>query len=267
MGEVFDPYHKWFGIHKEEQPPDHYRLLGISPFEADPLVIESAAERQILFLRSLQHGPNAHHSQKLLNEVSQARICLLNSDSKHTYDQQLRSTRSEQGSSKPSTVPNATRVTAKPAAAAVRAVASSPPKIAAVSTADANPVPDPVAPPPIADALNQITQDELIDTSKIRRRSWLQRNAKSLVIGIALIGGTVAVAIAVRNELSEDSMAGPSQTGASGSRSDSETDNGVKQPWQYRPKRAERSHATSDNTSGLGSPVGRLAADAAAGQT
>ena len=25
----FDPYHRWLGIPPEEQPADHYRLLGI----------------------------------------------------------------------------------------------------------------------------------------------------------------------------------------------------------------------------------------------
>lgn len=33
MPEPFDPYSEWLGIAPEEQPPDHYRLLGIAPFE------------------------------------------------------------------------------------------------------------------------------------------------------------------------------------------------------------------------------------------
>ena len=32
---TFDPYHKWLGILPEEQPPNHYRLLGIVDFESD----------------------------------------------------------------------------------------------------------------------------------------------------------------------------------------------------------------------------------------
>jgi hypothetical protein len=34
--EAFDPYRKWLGIPPEEQPPNHYRLLGIALFEDDP---------------------------------------------------------------------------------------------------------------------------------------------------------------------------------------------------------------------------------------
>src|SRR5687768_18381170 len=44
MVDVFDPYHKWLAIPPEEQPPHHYRLLGIKLFESDPDVIESAAD-------------------------------------------------------------------------------------------------------------------------------------------------------------------------------------------------------------------------------
>ena len=40
----FDPYHKWLGIPPEEQPPNHYRLLGLPPFEADLDVIDAAAK-------------------------------------------------------------------------------------------------------------------------------------------------------------------------------------------------------------------------------
>ena len=29
----FDPYYRWLGIPPEEQPPDHYRLLGVKVFE------------------------------------------------------------------------------------------------------------------------------------------------------------------------------------------------------------------------------------------
>ncbi len=40
----FDPYHKWLGIPKKEQPANHYRLLGITVFEPDLDVIEAAAD-------------------------------------------------------------------------------------------------------------------------------------------------------------------------------------------------------------------------------
>ena len=40
---MFDPYHKWLGIPKDQRPPTHYQLLGISPTEQDREVIEEAA--------------------------------------------------------------------------------------------------------------------------------------------------------------------------------------------------------------------------------
>ena len=42
MSDAFDPYHRWLGIPPDEQPPHHYRLLGINAFETDPEVIRDA---------------------------------------------------------------------------------------------------------------------------------------------------------------------------------------------------------------------------------
>jgi len=87
---AFDAYHKWLSIPPEEQPPHHYRLLGIKPFETDPDVIEGAADRQMAHLRNYQAGKHSELSQKLLNEVSAARVCLLNPGKRAAYDRQLR---------------------------------------------------------------------------------------------------------------------------------------------------------------------------------
>jgi hypothetical protein len=48
---TFDPYHRWLGIPPKHQPPNHYRLLGLEPFENDMEVIRDAAERQIAHVR------------------------------------------------------------------------------------------------------------------------------------------------------------------------------------------------------------------------
>lgn len=45
MADDFDPYRKWLGIVPKDQPPNHYRLLGIELFESDPDVIEGAADQ------------------------------------------------------------------------------------------------------------------------------------------------------------------------------------------------------------------------------
>ena len=54
VSETFDPYRKWLGIPPAEQPPDHYRLLGIGRFEDDPDTISNAADRQMTHLRTFQ---------------------------------------------------------------------------------------------------------------------------------------------------------------------------------------------------------------------
>lgn len=86
----FDPYHKWLGIPPDEQPAHYYRLLSIRAFESDPDVIESAADRQMAYLRTFQAGKHSALSQKLLNEVATAKLCLLNPERKTSYDAQLR---------------------------------------------------------------------------------------------------------------------------------------------------------------------------------
>jgi len=90
MAERFDPYRKWLGIPPSEQPPNLYRLLGLSNFESDPDVIATAADARMVHLKTFQHGPNAEVSQKLLNEVSAAQLCLLDRDRKAQYDRELR---------------------------------------------------------------------------------------------------------------------------------------------------------------------------------
>ena len=60
MSGTFNEYHVWLGIPPHEQPPNHYRLLGIALFESDPDVIDHAADRQMAHIRTFQsgkHGP------------------------------------------------------------------------------------------------------------------------------------------------------------------------------------------------------------------
>ncbi|MHB8955911.1 MAG: hypothetical protein ACYC4U_23270 [Pirellulaceae bacterium] len=88
--EPFDPYYQWLGIPPDEQPPNHYRLLGIRPFEENSAVIQNASDRQMVHLRTFQNGPRAAQSQKLLNEVAAAKLCLLSPDKRAAYDAHLR---------------------------------------------------------------------------------------------------------------------------------------------------------------------------------
>lgn len=86
----FDPYYKWLGIPPQHQPPDHYRLLGLEAFESDRDVVRAAAERQMAHVQSYKIGPRSDLSQRLLNEIAKAKVCLLDTASKAEYDRALR---------------------------------------------------------------------------------------------------------------------------------------------------------------------------------
>jgi hypothetical protein len=88
--QAFDPYHQWLGIPPSEQPPSLYRLLGISPFETNAEVIANAADQRMAHLKGFAGGRLGEHSQRLLNEVSRARVILLDDRRRHEYDARLR---------------------------------------------------------------------------------------------------------------------------------------------------------------------------------
>jgi len=85
----FDPYLKWLGIRDSQQPPNHYRLLGLDRFESNPEVISIAADRQMAHIRTFQIGQHGEISQKILNELAEARRCLLNDEKRSAYDKSL----------------------------------------------------------------------------------------------------------------------------------------------------------------------------------
>lgn len=88
---TFDPLHKWLGIPASEQPPNHYRLLGIALFEDDPDVIDAAADKQLVFLHDMTNGAHGQAAEDLSNRVSAARLCLCSQAKKAAYDESLRS--------------------------------------------------------------------------------------------------------------------------------------------------------------------------------
>jgi hypothetical protein len=90
MSNEFDPYYKWLGIPRNEQPPHFYRLLGIALFEADEEVITIAAEQRILLLQSFQKGEYALISQKLQKKILAIKAYLLDPEKKAEYDTSLR---------------------------------------------------------------------------------------------------------------------------------------------------------------------------------
>lgn len=90
MATKFDPYYKWLGIPPHEQPPNHYRLLGVPLLTDDEDVIANAADQRIMHVRSFQLGEQQAVSQRLLNEIAKAKVCLLDPRKKSAYDQELR---------------------------------------------------------------------------------------------------------------------------------------------------------------------------------
>ncbi len=90
MSQRFDPYHTWLGIPDDEQPPNHYRLLGIPAFESDPDVIQNALDQRMTHLKACAVGPHTAYSQRLLSEVSKAGVCLLRPAERLAYDAGLR---------------------------------------------------------------------------------------------------------------------------------------------------------------------------------
>lgn len=90
MAEEFDPYHKWLGISPKQRPITHYRLLGLSPDETDREVIAAAADRQLAFVQTHKTGKYAELSQRILNEITAAKLCLLDPAKRKKYDKKLK---------------------------------------------------------------------------------------------------------------------------------------------------------------------------------
>ena len=90
MPDFFDPYHKWLAIPPEDQPPSHYRLLVIDAFEQDEEVIANAAEQRLSHLRILEMGEQGATATELIKEIKAARSCLLDPQTRSSYEAQLR---------------------------------------------------------------------------------------------------------------------------------------------------------------------------------
>ncbi len=160
MKHSFDPYRKWLGITPRDQPPHHYRLLGIEPFEADPDVIANAADGRMAQVKNFQIGKYSQQSQRILNEIAAAKVCLLNPEKKAEYDRQLRPRLEAENKGPPQAAPPAVRK----------------PRLKADSTADT-----------AIPAIDTSSVFSYVSTRGRKRRSWQ----------IPLVLGTGAVALVV----------------------------------------------------------------------
>ncbi|HAY80893.1 MAG TPA: hypothetical protein DCY79_13890 [Planctomycetaceae bacterium] len=179
----FDPYSEWLGIPANEQPCDYYRLLGVTQFEDCQESIADAADERMAIVRRYQMGPKAAYTQTLLNELSAARLCLLNAATKATYDAVLRGSHSAKA---PAEVPN------------------NPPAVAAVSPTPVNPTPvsEPLGPPAVSpppppappSAAEALASDEL----ESEQRQWPVVLISVVVVSLIAISGFIGWAAAMR---------------------------------------------------------------------
>jgi hypothetical protein len=185
--EQFDPYRKWLGIPDQTQHPHHYQLLGLVLFEDDPDVIENAANRQMTHVRSFQTGQYVSYSQDLLNEITQAKICLLQPDSKASYDVQLQT---KLKATTPLPDPMApVAATAIPVAVAASTEVATP--VRAASTERATPVrPN----NPIKELSSQVTIGPTVVSHRARTRKSNAGLPWLLALG-ALIGVGILIAV------------------------------------------------------------------------
>lgn len=132
--DAFDPYEQWLGISPGERPADHYRLLGLPRFEDDLARVAAAADARMTLVRSYQVGPRGRYTQRVLNELAAARVCLTTPEAKAAYDESLR-----------------VRDLAAVAPSAMLPVPRPPPV--------ASPLAPPVLPPPVAPRLPNLQMD------------------------------------------------------------------------------------------------------------
>lgn len=125
-GGTFDPWSEWLGIAPDQQPADHYRLLGLAAFESDAAAIERAADERMAIVRKHQTGPRGAITQQVLNRLAAAKQCLLDPATRGAYDAVLRGQMAAQASAAakakkrtPTQAPPAFDFTAPPMNAAI----------------------------------------------------------------------------------------------------------------------------------------------------
>ncbi len=87
--EPFDPYERWLGIVDAGGNIDHYRLLGLNRFETNSTIIAEAADAQMARVRMHQTGSRGQLTQALLNQIAEAKVCLVDPATRQAYDRRL----------------------------------------------------------------------------------------------------------------------------------------------------------------------------------
>ena len=84
-----DPYLDWLDIPKEQRPPNHYQLLGVTDTEADPEFIRASYRQRYAHVRKYELSEQGADATRILGELSNAVSCLTDETLKEEYDRQL----------------------------------------------------------------------------------------------------------------------------------------------------------------------------------
>jgi hypothetical protein len=89
MSVQFDPYQKWLNVPSGHEA-SHYELLGLRAFESDPSRIKQAYERTSAVVHQWEASKYAETATRILQELTQAYLCLCDAQKKAEYDHRLR---------------------------------------------------------------------------------------------------------------------------------------------------------------------------------
>ena len=174
----FDPYCDWLGIPPDEQPPDHYRLLGIARFENNPEAIHKAADEKMAHVRRFQTGPRGHYTQDLLNNLSAAKLTLLDEGTRNAYESAIRE---QQAASVPATPLAGQPLGPMPGSPIAASPVSTDPVAVPTSTVPRAIIPDgQVVGPSVSPMPRAVDQTEQPD-APLYLRTWFLMTAVALV--------------------------------------------------------------------------------------
>lgn len=84
-----DVYKEWLGITEKARPLNHYQLLRLKQFEDDAAKVRENYRKMNAHVRKYAAGEYGSLSQKLLNELAKAMLCLTDARRKGEYDTTL----------------------------------------------------------------------------------------------------------------------------------------------------------------------------------
>jgi hypothetical protein len=205
----FDPYLAWLDIKPAEHPVDHYRLLGVDRFESDAELIQQAADSRMSHVRNFQTGPRGRFTQRLLNDLAAAKICLLNPSTKATYDAVLQG----QATAAKNATPVPPPVQESDPAEDSLPPANQPPKAHGM-------VAEPT-PPPVMDSSDEESMTKpLTQMERVAARPHAKRNLGAVFAIVVMLGLAVGGVFAIV-QMQEDNPAGDSSDRSNEANTDS----------------------------------------------